>query len=172
MRLVLLAVLWIGMLGVQTAFAQSYGWNGPPCRNAAGVSYKACSAEPAVPLDQQPCYVSHIGSYAPSDVEQAMISLCQAAKAALADPPNRTLQELAAVNSAAVDLATSAQDDPNAVNAGMGYADAIHTVGEDMIKLGARVMAYGPHGSEDGNDPVSEILQDIIDNTSVLGGMG
>ena len=142
MRLVLLVVLWTGMLGVQTAFAQSYGWNGPPCRFEAA-SFTMCSQEPAIPLDPMPCYVSKLADYVPDLVERRLVALCQAAKAALGAAPGRQTAAMSEVAIRGNDLALAVRNDPQSAAA---HSETIRAVGEDLEKLGVRVAARGASG--------------------------
>ncbi|MGH7056422.1 MAG: hypothetical protein ACREFZ_00880 [Acetobacteraceae bacterium] len=75
------------------------------------------------------------------------------------------------MNTAAVDLVAAVREDPRDANALPGFMDEFRAIGLDMLKLGARITAYGPRGSADGSDPVSQTLQDITSNSSVLAGL-
>ena len=164
MKWQMLAVaLAVWAFGARSALAgQGTGWDGPPCKFEAA-SFVACSQEPPVSLDPMPCYVSKLADYVPDRVELGMVALCQAAKAALGAPPDRRDSEILVVESRGVDLAATIQDDPQDA---AQHADAIHSIGADLLKLGARVAAYGATGSPDDDDPVSNTLLDLTTDAS------
>ena len=162
-------VLAVGLGAAPAASAaQDPNWRGPPCQVGAA-RFVTCSNEPFAPDDPMPCYVSKLPAYVPDRIERRMVLLCQAAKAAL-DPTGAShdrTQKVLIVESRGTDLMLAIQaDQADAAN----HLSSLRATAADLIRLSSRVAAYGPNANNDGDDPVSNTLIDLTNNSSVWAG--
>jgi hypothetical protein len=139
-------------------------WDGPSCFDR--YNQDVCSIDPHSDNDTSPCYESANADNGPNLLEVDIIKVCQAAKAATNAQPAARADALQVVVGRVTEMTADINQDTDQAN---DCADTIKTIGIDMEKLGGSEIAYSGDQTDDGWSNVSDDLDSLIDDSSIMG---